>query len=199
MARLTVTMPEPDKQHLKNFKMRWVDETYEVIDPVTKKKIIETRPIKEKVPKSVKDGVTFYEMGGEPDWIICCPSDRRCGRSWTFIPDKMNGDNIGDASANFKPKDTFAYAPETSNLVIPEGYVLEIAFKDNLLLSLIQDDKGRPVVYDEKKKKWLDWKGKQVLITIETKQGYLNYRKVDLSGKVLFECDRCGQEIELVK
>ena len=194
-------MPEPDKQHLKNVKTRWVNETYEVIDTITKKKTTEIRQVKEKVtkPGNFHDGGTSYEMGGEPDWGIGCPSSERCGRSWTFIPDKMDGNNMGDASANFKPKDTFAYAPEISNLVIPEGYVLESEFKDDLFLSLIQDDEGRPVVYDEKKKKWLDWEGKQVLITTETKQGYLNYRKVDLSGKVLFECDRCGQEIELVK
>ena len=194
-------MPEPDKQHLKNIKTRWVNETYEVKDPVTEKKLTKIRQVKEKVtkPGNFHDGGTSYEMGGEPDWGIGCPSSERCGRSWTFIPDKMNGDNIGDASANFKPKDTFAYAPDISNLVIPEGYVLESEFKNDLFLSLIQDDKGRPVVYVKKKKKWLDWEGKQVLITIETKHGYLNYRKVDQSGKILFECDRCGQGIELVK
>lgn len=197
-------MPKPENQHLKNVKMQLVDKPFTYMDPATNKEVIEIRKVPEKVIKSTKvvDGVEQieYEMGGVPEWGLGCPGQNRCGRIWVFIPDNIDELGVGRSTAKFKPKDPAAYSPERQSLVLPEGYTL-INQTENVLHSLVKDnDTNQLVLYDDQQKKWVkeiyDEGGihigqETVFITTETKLGYLNFK----NGK--FECDRCGQEVEL--
>lgn len=115
MARFDIVVPKPEEQHFKNVKTRTVG------------------GVKELIVKDVKDGVSLYEVGGEPVWGLGCP--RGCGRFWEFTADAVDmveetdSDGVkrkwprAKVGSHFKPLDPEAYSGVAKDGALTNGYL----------------------------------------------------------------------------